>query len=184
MDVHVGAHNSSHNKRLKACEYLMKQKEYINIMVAGILSHTKLDYRVCLNASIEYVRYVNKHGCIIKRILGIVHVLETISRIVKDVVDSFFSTYGLSTSRIRGQGYNGASNISGNVGNLKSLILGKNQIAFYVHCFAQQLQLTLVSIARKHEKLSSFFDYLAALTYFVGASCKRKELLWMKQIEK
>jgi hypothetical protein len=56
--------------------------------------------------------------------------------------------HGLITSRIRGQGYDGASNMQGHISSLKSLILRESSSAFYVHYFAHQLQLTLVVIVK------------------------------------
>lgn len=58
LDIHIGKHNSSHNKCLKACEDLMNQKQHIDFMMAGISDQAKVDYRVRLNASIECVRYL------------------------------------------------------------------------------------------------------------------------------
>ncbi|XP_074364256.1 uncharacterized protein LOC141705083 [Apium graveolens] len=99
-------------------------------------------------------------------------------------IDVLFATRGLSISRIRGQGFDGASNMNRHISGLKSLIQAENASAFYVHCFAHQLQLTLVAVSKKHDKICSFFDHLASLVNFVGASCKRKELVLVKQIEK
>lgn len=53
------------------------------------------------------LRYVNKQGCIVERILGIVHVQETTSRVLKIAIESLFATHGLSISKIRRQGYDG-----------------------------------------------------------------------------
>ncbi|WRX23841.1 protein of unknown function DUF4371 - like 1 [Theobroma cacao] len=172
---------------MKAYEDLMKQKQHIDIMVVGISSQAKLDDRVGLNASIECVRVslknapenhklnapsIQKDICNTAAFLTTRAMIEDIgddffsllvdeardSAILEVAVDSLFATHGLSMSHIHGQGYNGANNMSGNVNSLK--------------------------IARKHEKLCSFFDYLATLINFVGASRRRKEILQMKQIEK
>ncbi|XP_074364249.1 uncharacterized protein LOC141720075 [Apium graveolens] len=104
--------------------------------------------------------------------------------VLKSAIDVLFATRGLSISRIRGQGFDGASNMNRHISGLKSLIQAENASAFYVHCFAHQLQLTLVAVSKKHDKICSFFDHLASLVNFVGASCKRKELVVVKQIEK
>ncbi|CAN1818197.1 Zinc finger MYM-type protein 1 [Linum perenne] len=77
-------------------------------------------------------------------------------------------THGLSLSRIRGQGYDGASNMKGEINGLKTLILAENSAAYYVHCFAHQLQLTLVAVAKSHGDLSSLIN-------LVGSSCKRRD---------
>ncbi|CAN1291987.1 Zinc finger MYM-type protein 1 [Linum perenne] len=82
---------------------------------------------------------------------------------------------GLSLSRIRGQGYDGASNMKGEINVLKSLILAENPSAHYVHCFAHQLQLTLVAVAKNHYEVSYFFNSVSQLINVVGSSCKRQD---------
>lgn len=103
------------------------------------------------------IRYVNKSGCVIERFLGLVRVSDTTAISLEKGIDSLFSTYGLSISSLRGQEYDGASNMRGEFNGLKSLILRKNSSAYYVHCFAHQLQLTLVAVAKKHTNVAFFF---------------------------
>ncbi|XLT62012.1 hypothetical protein HN873_018536, partial [Arachis hypogaea] len=55
----------------------------------------------------------------------------------------------LSLSRVRGQGYDGTSNMQGVFNSLKMLILKENSCALYVHCFSHQLQLALVTVMKK-----------------------------------
>ncbi|XP_050233431.2 uncharacterized protein LOC126681917 [Mercurialis annua] len=130
------------------------------------------------------IRYVNKSGCIIERFLGLVHVNDTSAASLKKGIDSLFSTYGLSISSLRGQGYDGASNMRGEFNGLKSLILKENSQAYYIHCFAHQLQLTLVAVAKNHVSVSSFFNTVARLCNDVSGSCKRMDMLREKQLEK
>ena len=47
--------------------------------------------------------------------------------------------------------------MQGDINDLKTLILKENKSAFYVHCFAHQLQLTLVAIAKNHINIAEFF---------------------------
>ncbi|KAL6522340.1 hypothetical protein OROHE_016893 [Orobanche hederae] len=89
------------------------------------------------------VRYVDTKGLVIERFLGIEHVPNTTSISLKTTLDDLFSRHGLSISNLREQGYDGASNMQGELGGLKTLILNENSSAYYVHCFAHQLQLTL-----------------------------------------
>ncbi|KAF8411895.1 hypothetical protein HHK36_004453 [Tetracentron sinense] len=58
------------------------------------------------------LRYVNKQGSVTERFLGIVHVRETTAISLKAAIDELFSKHGLSISRLREQGYDGASNIT------------------------------------------------------------------------
>ncbi|KAL9665259.1 hypothetical protein QQ045_020674 [Rhodiola kirilowii] len=94
------------------------------------------------------IRYVNKNEEVVERILGLVHVRETSAICLKEGIDSFFAKYGLSLSRVRGQGYDGASNMRSEFNGLKALILKENPSAWYVHCFAHQLQLVIVAVCK------------------------------------
>ena len=82
------------------------------------------------------LRYVNAKGCVLERFLGIVHVSDTTSLSLKLAIETLFSKYGLSLSSLRGQGYDGASNMQGAILGLKTLILKENSSADYIHCFA------------------------------------------------
>ncbi|KAK1361512.1 hypothetical protein POM88_045986 [Heracleum sosnowskyi] len=55
-------HNNSHSKCLKACEDLLKRKQHIDIMIAGISTQAKADYRIRLNATVECVRMLLMHA--------------------------------------------------------------------------------------------------------------------------
>ena len=129
------------------------------------------------------LRYVNKKGCIIERFLGIVHVGDTTALSLKASIEFIFAKHGLSMSSLRGQGYDGASNMQGEFNGLKSLIMLDNKSAFYVHCFAHQLQLTLVAVAKQHNKIGLFFHLLTSLSNIVGVSCKRRDILREKQFQ-
>ena len=73
--------------------------------------------------------------------------------------------------------------MQGEFNGLKSLIMMENEYAFYVHCFAHQLQLTLVAVAENHSKIFTFFETIAILSNVVRASCKRRDILREKQVE-
>ena len=90
------------------------------------------------------LRYVDEKWHVIERFIGIEHVACTTALSLKAAIDGLFSRHGLSMSRLRGQGYNEASNMQGEFNGLKTLILKEN----YVHCFAHQLQLALVAVAK------------------------------------
>ncbi|KAJ9545408.1 hypothetical protein OSB04_025115 [Centaurea solstitialis] len=130
------------------------------------------------------VRYVDTKGCIILRFLGIEHVPNTTSISLKAALDDLFSRQGLSISNLHGQGYDGASNMQGELDGLKTLNLNENSSAYYVHCFAHQLQLTLVAVAKKHLKIASLFLLLINVVNVVGGSCKRRDRLREQQASK
>ena len=75
---------------------------------------------------------------------------------LKYAIECLLCEHNLSLSKLRGQGYDGASNMRGDINDLKTLILKENKLAFYVHCFAYQLQLTLVAVAKNHINIAEF----------------------------
>ncbi|XP_023754954.1 uncharacterized protein LOC111903409 [Lactuca sativa] len=83
----------------------------------------------------------------------------------------------LSISQVRGQGYDGASNTWDAFNGLKALILKDNHLAYYIHCFAHQLQLVVVTVAKNHDGDDDFFEQLALVVNVVCASCKRKYII-------
>ena len=64
---------------------------------------------------------------------------------------------------------------------LKTLILKENECVFYVHCFAHQLQLDLVVVAKNHIQIVSLFSVVTNVVNVVGASSKRRDILHDKQ---
>ncbi|XP_065626701.1 uncharacterized protein LOC112024303 [Quercus suber] len=123
------------------------------------------------------LRYVNKERIIIERFLGIVHVASTTALSLKHAIEGLLCEHNLSLSNLRGQGYDGASNMQGDINGLKTFILKENKSAFYVHCFAHQLQLTLVAVAKNHTNIAEFFYVVSNLVTIVGGSCKRRDAL-------
>ena len=71
--------------------------------------------------------------------------------------------------------------MQGEYNGLKSLILKENECAYYIHCFAHQLQLALVSLAKNHIDVQYLFSIIANLVNVVGASTKRRDILRDKQ---
>ncbi|XP_022003253.1 zinc finger MYM-type protein 1-like [Helianthus annuus] len=130
------------------------------------------------------LRYVDKLGFVKERFIGLVHVKETTALSLKHAIDELFARYNLSLGRVRGQGYDDASNMSGGFNGLKTLILKENSSAYFVHCFAHQLQLVVVALANKHFEICKFFEEVSDLTNVVGASCKRIDLLRESQRER
>ncbi|CAM9000202.1 unnamed protein product [Rhodiola kirilowii] len=130
------------------------------------------------------LRFVDKYGIIKERFIGVIHVKDTSSMSLKSAIDSLFSEYGLSLKSVRRQGYDGASNMKGEFNGLRALISKENSSAYYVHCFAHQLQLVIVAISKKHFEVGDFFEKSSLLLNVVGASCKRRDMIREKHQEK
>ncbi|XP_042032204.1 zinc finger MYM-type protein 1-like [Salvia splendens] len=83
------------------------------------------------------MRYVEKKsGNVVERFIGLVHVADTTALSLRSAILALLSEHSLSPSNIRGQGYDGASNMKGEIHGLKTLIMEDTPSAYYIHCFA------------------------------------------------
>lgn len=129
------------------------------------------------------VRFVNKEGYIKERFLDIIHVKDTTALTLKQAICAILEDNNLSIRDIRGQGYDGASNMRGEWNGLKALILNECPYAYYVHCMAHQLQLALVAASRDVHEVHNFFQHAVLIINVVSASPKRNDELLAKQAE-
>ena len=96
-----------------------------------------------------FIRFVDKDGFVRERFFGVVHVLDTSALTLKDEIYSILSHHSLDIQDIRGQGYDGASNMRGEWNGLKALASNDCPYAYYIHCFAHRSQLALVAASKK-----------------------------------
>ncbi|CAI0446490.1 unnamed protein product [Linum tenue] len=81
------------------------------------------------------LRYVNEEGYMMERFLGIAHVTDTKDLTLKMEIESMLVTNGLSLSKIRGQGFDGASNMSGEMNGLKTFFAPPWPNSWLRHCW-------------------------------------------------
>jgi hypothetical protein len=123
---------------------------------------------------------VNDKGKVVERFLGLQHVQSCTAIALKEALVSMLSSHNLSISMVRGRGYDGASNMRGEFNGVQKLIRDENPYAFYVHCFAHQLQLVVVTVSSSSADIADFFNYVPLIVNIVGASCMRKDALLAK----
>ncbi|CAO2170109.1 unnamed protein product [Urochloa humidicola] len=81
----------------------------------------------CKEQMAVVLRYVDKHGIVKERFVGLVHVTETTSSHLKSSIDSLFAKLKLSLQQVRGQGYDGASNMRAATNSLSLALQRKDQ---------------------------------------------------------
>ncbi|KAI5414731.1 hypothetical protein KIW84_040269 [Lathyrus oleraceus] len=128
------------------------------------------------------IRYVNNEGWIKERFIDIENVKKTSGKSLKKALEKLLSINSLSISSIVRQGYDGASNMRGKFGGLRTLIQNENPSAYYGHYFAHQFQLALVACAKTHKDISDFFDKVNMFVDSIRSSNKREQLLLDKQV--
>ncbi|KAM3345034.1 hypothetical protein P3S68_024743 [Capsicum galapagoense] len=130
------------------------------------------------------LRYVDKKCEVIERFVGVVHISDTSARSLEESIYSFLLDHSLSPYKICGQGYDGASNIQGELNALKSLILCDTSSAYSTHYFAHQLQLTPVVLVKNNSNMDDFFCLVTNVLNIFGASYKNRNLLRQHQAAK
>ncbi|CAD6258505.1 unnamed protein product [Miscanthus lutarioriparius] len=126
------------------------------------------------------LRFVNDEGKVMERLLGLQHVESCTAASLKEALVKMLNSHKLPISRLRGQGYDGASNMRGEFNGVQKLIRDENPYAFYVYCFAHQLQLVVVTVATSTPAIAYFFNYVPLIVNTVSASCMRKDALLAK----
>ncbi|GJR79439.1 zinc finger MYM-type protein 1-like protein [Tanacetum coccineum] len=130
------------------------------------------------------LRFVDKDGFIRERFLDLVHVYDTMAVTLKANLWEQLLNYEFDISKIRGQGYDGASNMRGEWNGLQALVAKDCPYAYYVHCFAHRLQLALVAASKEVIPVHQFFTKLTSVVNVICASSKRHdELQKAKSIE-
>ncbi|KAL5769062.1 hypothetical protein ACOSQ2_015845 [Xanthoceras sorbifolium] len=119
------------------------------------------------------LRYVDVDGFVRERFFKIVGVGDTNASTLKREICIVLDRYNILTENLRGQGYDGASNMRGQWNGLQALFLKDCPYAYYIHCFAHRLQLALVAVSKEVREVWLFFSKLSFVVNFVGASAKR-----------
>jgi hypothetical protein len=73
--------------------------------------------------------------------------------------------------------------MKGDIKGLKTLIMQESPSSYYVHCFAHQLKLVLVVVAKDNTDCVWFLDQVSLLLNIVEVSCKRHGMLRNARLE-
>ncbi|XP_028115985.1 zinc finger MYM-type protein 1-like [Camellia sinensis] len=117
-------------------------------------------------------RYVKNDGLLGEWLFDIVGVENTYALTFKKEISNILSRFNLPIQNMRGQGYDGASNMRGEWNGLQALFLKDCPYAYYVHCFADRLQLALITVAKDEPNVWQFFSHLSCIVNRVASSSK------------
>lgn len=118
------------------------------------------------------LRYVDMdQGIIREDFIGFVEAKSTTGAELQQLILSQLSSVGLSLKHLRGQGYDGGSNMSGREQGVQALILAQQPLAFYTHCFSHCLNLCL-SKTCEIKQIKNMLGIVRSITTFLTASAK------------
>lgn len=126
----------------------------------------------------RFVDEIRRHQPEIREeFVGFVKLQKTDADTIYKEIMEFIRDCNLDVTNLRGQGYDGASVMAGNVTGVATQILRQQPKAMYCHCRAHNLNLIVSSTCKQVPEIRNLFDTLRTLTWFLGASAKRKEIL-------
>lgn len=117
------------------------------------------------------LRYVHE-----EQVIDYVEVERITGKELADALLRALSSWGLSLSNLRGQYYDGSSNMSEARSGCMAIVKEKAPLGIYVHCAAHQLNLAVVSACKiqAFQNTESCIGEIARFFYFSG---KRQRLL-------
>ncbi len=128
------------------------------------------------------LRYIDEHLVIREHFVGFFRTssttAESLCAIILEALDGFGLDY---KSKLVGQCYDGAANMSGVENGLHKKIRNRAKKALYVHCYAHQLNLALQHSCNKIKNARNVLDTLNTLHSFIECSSKGHSLFELIQ---
>ena len=130
------------------------------------------------NSYVVLVRYV-WNGGVEERLLAVESMDETTAEALYHTIREKLQQCGIEYSNMRGQCYDGASNVSGIHTGLHARIKEISPSAIYTHCCAHVLNLVIVDTMSNNSIARDFFGTLQNLYVFVE-TCPKRHAVYLK----
>ena len=147
----------------------VKRAQYYSIMIDEITSHNKELMPLC-------VRFVDSKRQIREEFLQFSRLSRITGVAIAKQVCSDLTNLGLELKNIRGQGYDGASNMSSARVGVQALIRHESPLAVYTHCSSHCLNLVICHSCSQ-PLIRNALDSMKATSLFFLNSPKRNGLL-------
>ena len=122
------------------------------------------------------LRYLDEEGVVQEKFVQFVECdTGTSGEAIAEKLKTTVKNLGLDVGNVRGQGYDGASNMSGASAGVAKRIQDVNPLAIYVHCFAHRLNLC-VAASCKQPLITHMMDTVRVVSEFFQYP-KRAEFL-------
>ena len=152
----------------------VKKSQYFSVM-CDETTDTSHHEQLCL--CVRFVeRSVDRHHTIREEFLQFQAVLDLTGEGLARTIITALESYGLDITKLVGQGYDGASAMSGCTNGIQSKVREVAPLATYVHCSSHVLNLVLNTACAVSE-IRNMFGTVKEVTNFVNESAKRREIL-------
>uniref|UniRef100_H3AQA2 DUF4371 domain-containing protein n=1 Tax=Latimeria chalumnae TaxID=7897 RepID=H3AQA2_LATCH len=123
------------------------------------------------------LRYVNATGQAVEHFITFHDLPGSSAEDFFSILESSLETLNINMVHCRGQAYDGASTMSGNISGLQSRAKEVSPTALFVHCCAHNLNLALMDAASCCTNAQLFFGTIESLYTFLTGSLPRLRIL-------
>ncbi len=120
------------------------------------------------------LRWVDTELEVHEEFIGLYSVSSIDSSALFAVVKDSFLRLNISLAKVRGQCYNGASNMSGRRSGLAKKIMDEQPLAFYTHCYGHSLNLAVSDLIKNSSTMKRVLDIAYEITKLVKYSPRRE----------
>ena len=122
------------------------------------------------------VRYCTKDLEAEELFMGWHETADTHAEALKDLIVNSLRAINLDFDKIRGQGYDGASNMSGHKAGLQRLIRDENPLALFCYCVGHNLNLMTMDGIKSVPAIAAAMDRINDIVKYCRASPKRLDI--------
>ncbi|XP_050546049.1 uncharacterized protein LOC126908181 [Daktulosphaira vitifoliae] len=109
--------------------------------------------------------------------IGFVEILDQSGVGLEESIINCITKNNLNLSKLRGQGYDGAANMSGVYSGVQARLKSKQKLATYIHCASHNLNLVLNDAMNSSTEVKNFFGLVEKIYIFFSNSIKHWQLL-------
>lgn len=154
----------------------VQQSSFFSLILDTTQDISKIDQLSIILRYVSYKPDINQLK-IIESFLGFVQVSKQSAEGLEEHVVKFLEEKKISLDKCRGQGYDGASVMSGIYTGLQARIKSKSPTAEYVHCANHNLNLVLNDSVKSILEISVFYDIINSIYVFFSQSLPRWQSL-------
>uniref|UniRef100_A0A1X7UA98 TTF-type domain-containing protein n=2 Tax=Amphimedon queenslandica TaxID=400682 RepID=A0A1X7UA98_AMPQE len=147
----------------------IKQAQFYSVLADEVSSHNIEHLPIC-------IRFVDNENCIREEFVSFIKLQRVRAIDVAIAIVTCLQNLGLSLSDLRGQGYDGASTMSGAKNGVQAKLKEIQPKAVYTHCSGHALNLSIVSSC-SIPLIRNCVDAMKSFTIWVKYSPKREGLL-------
>ena len=159
----------SHDTILTGITSKVKDAQFYSIMADEVTTHCVEELALCL-------RYVDDNKDVQEDFVGFIRLPRITGEVIATQILNQLEALGLDPAKIRGQGYEGPSNMSSDNVGVQARIKEKSPKAAFIHCSGHCLNL-VISHSCQVLGIRNAIDKIQAVYLFFSGSPKRTGLL-------